>query len=224
MRSLGIVAVFCVAGAPVAAAPVLYTFSVTSGNVLWNAAPGSPGGSTVGGLGGTFAVTVDDGTHIGAGDAFLLENGNLVNTSTLKLCLDGLSTATMTPGSLRFLDFAPSGPGQIPPGGGPTAGETDVYFEAMPYITGLTDTPFTTRTWAKSLLPFDLSFTTSVSGSQIVTAHLNLLQVRIEDIGILGDLAVSVEGTAHVVPDPALGGLTVLAMVGAGAWLRRRPR
>ena len=48
--------------------------------------------------------------------------------------------------------------------------------------------------------------------------------VGIPDISmtITLDLIFSVEGTAHVVPDPALGGLTALGLGGAGAWLRRR--
>jgi MYXO-CTERM domain-containing protein len=99
--------------------------------------------------------------------------------------------------------------------------------EATVFVTGLTTTTFSTKTWAKSLLPFMFGITTSVTRSEIAMAHLSGVfgyQVGISDIGltITLDLIVNVEGTAHVVPDPALGGLTAMGLAGAGAWLRRR--
>ncbi len=33
---------------------------------------------------------------------------------------------------------------------------------------------------------------------------------------------IHIEGTAHAVPDPTLGGLVALGVGGAGFWLRRR--
>lgn len=226
MRILAIVWALCLVGSPVLGAPVLYTFNTKSGNVVLNE---HAYGSTSAGLTGTFAVTVDDGAHIGTGDTFILENSDLRNTGTMRLTYFGLATATILPGSARFLDFAPVGSEQIPAGGGPIQGDTDVYLQVTILITGQINEDFTTTRWSDVIRPFTASITTSAAESQTVTASLAAtwrLTAGMTDIHLTYtlDMILSVEGTAHVVPDPALGGLTALGLVGAGAWLRRRPR
>jgi MYXO-CTERM domain-containing protein len=176
-------------------------------------------------MAGTFAVTVNQSNgHIGVGDGFTLENAGLSNTSKLALGLAGLATATLNVNSARFLDFAPAGPGAV---GGVVVTPTDVYLEVTAIVTGLLNTTLQTKIWANSLLPFTLSISTSAAESGIATAVLGGTfgyQIGVTDISLTLtlDLIVSIEGTAHVVPDPALGGLTALGLGGAGAWLRRR--
>ena len=63
--------------------------------------------------------------------------------------------------------------------------------------------------------------------SDVMAANIGLsfpYEIGIAELSITLtlDLIVDVTGTAHVVPDPALGGLTALGLGGAGAWLRRR--
>lgn len=224
MRLLGIVGALCFLAAPVLAGPVVYTFNTTAGTVQMNiAGQGSTGGS----LAGTFGVVIyQSDCHISASDTFLLGHAGLTNTTTMKLSLAGLATASLNVNSARFLDFAMPGPGHIPPGGVGLA-PTDVYVEATVFVTGLTTTTFSTKTWAGQILPFNFTITTSVTRSEIAHAGLSGTfgyEVGISDIALTVtlDLVVNVEGTAHVVPDPALGGLTAMGLAGAGAWLRRR--
>jgi len=198
-------------------APVTYTFNSTAGGVVLNLAGQ---GSTSGGMAGTFAITIDD-----VAGTFLLENAGIVNTSTLKLSLAGLATATLNSVSARFLDFAPAGAGTIT--GGPVVSPTDVYLEVTAFVTGLLTTTLQTQIWANSLLPFTLSINGLGGSSSIITAALGGTfgyQIGVTDVSLTLtlDLILNIEGTAHVVPDPALGGLTALGLGGAGAWLRRR--
>jgi len=198
-------------------APVTYTFNTTAGNVVLNlAGQGSTGGT----MAGTFAVTIDD-----VAGTFLLENAGIVNTSTLKLGLAGLATATLNSVSARFLDFAPAGAGTIT--GGPVVSPTDVYLEVTAFVTGLLTTTLQTQIWANSLLPFTMTINGLGGSSSIITAVLGGTfgyQIGVTDVSLTLtlDLILNIEGTAHVVPDPALGGLTALGLGGAGAWLRRR--
>jgi len=198
-------------------APVTYTFNSTAGGVVLNLAGQ---GSTSGGMAGTFAITIDD-----VAGTFLLENAGISNTSTLKLSLAGLATATLNSVSARFLDFAPAGAGTIT--GGPVVSPTDVYLEVTAFVTGLLTTTLQTQIWANSLLPFTLSINGLGGSSSIITAALGGTfgyQIGVTDVSLTLtlDLILNIEGTAHVVPDPALGGLTALGLGGAGAWLRRR--
>jgi len=220
---MGILGVLCLVAAPVLAAPTVYTFTATSGTVVLNI---QGQGSTGGSLAGTFAVSVPGG-HINTGDTFNLEDSSLVNTSTLKLGLAGLATATLKPSSARFLDFAPAAPGTVAGNLVPAIQPTDVYFQATVLVTGLTTTTFKTATWAGSLLPFNVSLSTSGAESAVITGRIAGTfgyEVGISDIGltITLDLILNLEGTAHAVPEPALGVLTALGLGGAGAWLRRR--
>jgi hypothetical protein len=186
-------------------------------------------GSTAAGLAGTWSTVIyQSNGHIGASDTFVLggAGASLVNTGTMKLSLAGLATATLNVQSARFLDFAAQ-PGHIAGGMVPSLAPTDVYVEATVFVTGLTTTTFSTKTWAKTLLPFLAMFQTSAHESDIVLAAVGGTfgyEVGISDIGltITLDLIVNIEGTAHAVPDPALGGLTAMGLAGAGAWLRRR--
>ncbi len=229
MRLAGVLGVLMLVAAPVLGGSIPYTFNLTEGSVVLNiAGQGSTGGSLI----GSFGMTLyQSDCHIGAGDTFQLDAANLTNTSTMKLSLAGLATATVVPGGARFLDFAGMN-GAAPavvaiPAGGAGIVSTDVYVEADVFVTGLTTTTFSTKTWAGTLLPFNFHITTSAMRSDIATAAVFGTfgyEVAIPDIGltITLDLIVTIEGTAHVVPDPALGGLTALGLGGAGAWLRRR--
>jgi len=224
MRFMGILGVLCVFAAPTLGAPVLYTFNITAGNLILNVATQQ---STQSGLAGTFAVDIGQSNgHIGVNDSFELINANMYNTATVKLGLAGLATATINPGGAKFLDFTMA-PGTIAGNMVPNAAPTDVYLEATVFVTGMFTTTFATKTWANSILPFTVAFTTSGRESDIATAAIGGTfgyAIGIPDISLTLtlDLVVNVEGTAHVIPDPALGGLTALGLGGAGAWLRRR--
>lgn len=223
MKLTGILGVLCLVAAPVMGGPVTYTFNSTSGGVVLNLAGQ---GSTSSGMAGTFALTLSEG-HIGVSDMFYLENAALTNTGTLKLGLAGLATATLNAGSARFLDFAPVGESHITGDMVPNPVTTDVYLEVTAFVTGLLNTTFTEKLWAETLLPFTMAISTSGVQSDIVTAALAGTfgyAIGVPDISmtLTLDLIVNIEGTAHVVPDPALGGLTALGLGGAGAWLRRR--
>jgi MYXO-CTERM domain-containing protein len=224
MRLLGILGVLCIIATPVLGNAVTYTFNTTAGSVALNIAGQ---GSTASGLAGTFSVVINQSNgHIGASDTFTLDAGGLVNTSTMKLSLAGLATAALYPNSARFLDFKAE-PGHIAGNLVPSLAPTDVYVEATVFVTGLTTTTFSTKTWAGTTLPFLAKFQTSTHESDIFIGGLSGTfgyEVGISDISltITLDLIVNVEGTAHAVPDPALGGLTALGLGGAGAWLRRR--
>jgi hypothetical protein len=224
MRLLGILGVLCILAVPTYGGAVSYTFNTTAGSVQLNV---SGQGSTGGALAGTFsAVIAQSNGHIGQGDTFTLEHSGLQNLGTLKLSLAGLATASIFPGSARFLDFA-AGPGTIAGNLVPNLAPTDVYVEATVLVTGLTTTTFSTKTWAGTTLPFMAAFQTSTHESDIFIGSLSGTfgyEVGISDVGltITLDLIVNIEGTAHAVPDPALGGLTALGLGGAGAWLRRR--
>ena len=219
-----------VAATPALAGPVLYTFDVTSGSVALNLTwvAGQTMASTSGGLSGTFAVTIfQSNDHIGASDTFIVEDAGLTNTSTMKVVIAGLATGTLRVGSARFLDFNPQGPGHILGLANPVTVNTDVYLEATLFVTGMMTTTFTARTWADSLLPFQFAFKTSVAQSDTLIGRIGGkfgYEIGVTDVGLTLtlDLILGIEGTAHVVPDPALGGVTALGLGGAGAWLRRR--
>jgi hypothetical protein len=211
--------------AGVMAEPVTYTFGATSGSVSMRL---SSGASTSSGMSGTFAVTVDGSDrHVGTGDAFLLEDSRFSNTDTLKLGLAGLATVTIRPNSVRFLDFAPAGPGQILGNLVPSPIDSDVYVQLTTFVTGLTTSPMRTSRWMGYPLPFTMAFTTSNGASSVITGILAgtfRQETPIPDIAmtLTLDLVLTVEGTAHAVPDPALSGLAALGIGGAGVWLRRR--
>jgi hypothetical protein len=222
MRLFGIAGAVCLAVAPALATPVTYVFDGTGGVITLDL---QGMGSTTGGLDGTFSVVVGDGPAIGDSDMVSLGEANLFNTSVLRLGIAGLATATVGAGSARILDFAQPAPAHL--AGGSAACDADAFLDAAIYVTGLIDTPFYTSTWAGKLLPVTLLLSNSGGLSQVVTAMLNLTfgyEVGVPDIGLTLtlDLIMSVEGTAHWIPDPALGGFTALGLGGAGAWLRRR--
>jgi len=212
--------------ASASADPVVYTFDVTAGEMTW-AIQGM--GITTSGMTGTFSVTIyqSDG-HIGESDTFVLGGAWLANTDAMQLGTPGTLAANVGPGSARLLDFMPDGPDHIGPGGAATV-DTDIAFEATVLVTGLYDTTYATSTSAGMLLPVDLTFSTSAAGSDVVTASLRLgddygFIIGIPELSmtITLDLMIDVVGTAHVVPDPAIGGMSALGLAGACAWLRRR--
>lgn len=220
MRSLGILGVLCIIAVPLSASPVLYTFNSTSGSVMLNV---QSQGSTSSGLAGTFAMTIDQNGHVAASDTFLLGAAGLSNTGDMKLTLAGLVTAEIGPGAARFLSFGQTVPGHVPSA---TIG-TDVFLSATIFITGFLNTTYTAATWAGTTLPFTVNVSTSQGLSDVIHASIAGTfgyAVGVTDVSLTLtlDLVVNIEGTAHAVPDPALGGLTALGLGGAGAWLRRR--
>jgi hypothetical protein len=206
------------------AGPVFYEFDVLDG-VIWLNIEGV--GSTGSPMDGTFGIIIyQTDCHIGESDTFILDGSWMANTDPTKLVLAGIATANIKAMSARIMDFAPE-VGHIPPGGGPIILPTDAYMEATVLVSGAFTTTFTTLTWAGIPLPVSVYISTSGERSDIVTAMVGVVfpyEIGVSEIGITLtlDLIVTVVGTAHVVPDPALGGLTALGLGGAGAWLRRR--
>jgi hypothetical protein len=205
------------------AGPIDYTFDIVGGNIWLNI---EGVGSTGSGMDGQFGITIyQSDCHIGESDTFVLGASGIYNTDPTALVLAGLATANIQAMSARIMDFAMD-PAHIAPGGIQLV-ETDSFLEATVLVSGAFTTTFTTATWAGVLLPVEVGIATSVERSDIVTASIGIVfpyEIGIPDIGLTLtlDLIVSVVGTAHVVPDPALGGLTALGLGGAGAWLRRR--
>jgi MYXO-CTERM domain-containing protein len=205
------------------AAPVTYVFDVVSGGIDLETTLGNDDS----GIAGTFAVTINQSDcHIGTSDTVILEGASMWNTEEMIIGIKGLATVHLTPLSARFLDFAQPEAGHIGPGG-VAAVESDIYVAVTAIVTGAFNTTFSTETWAGTLLPFSLTVSTSAYRSDALTANLAIefpYEIGVADISqtITLDLIVDVIGTAHVVPDPAFGGLTALGLGAAGAWLRRR--
>ncbi|MBN1342584.1 MAG: hypothetical protein JXQ73_07890 [Phycisphaerae bacterium] len=229
MRGVCAAVVVCLLVGTAWAEPVLYVFDVTDGSLSIDFIPDEiavPDPLT-GALGGTFAMTIyQSNGHIGESDTFVLEDADLHNTGQLSFTLDNLSRGTIDPGNLTVLDFAPDGPGHIGPGGAATV-SSDLFLDASIFVTGLLTTSFSTATWAGTLLPIDLTFTTSVVASNVLTADITAgyaWEVGFSDISatLTLDIMIEATGTAHVVPDPALGGLIAMGLGVGGTWLRRR--
>jgi MYXO-CTERM domain-containing protein len=205
------------------AAPVTYTFDVVTGGIIFQE---QTLGSTTSGVAGTFAVTIyQSDCHISESDTVVIEDAALTNVGDLKLSVAGIATAGILDASSRFLDFA-SDVGHIGPGGIGVV-NADIYVEVTAVVSGAFNTTFSTKTWAGQPLPFVLSFNTSAMRSDVLTGGLSLsfpYEIGVAELGLTLtlDLIVDVIGTAHVVPDPAFGGLTALGLGAAGAWLRRR--
>jgi hypothetical protein len=210
--------------APAIAAPVQFT--ATSGSLEIDTAPNgiaSPDPLTVT-LGGTWIADFSDG-HLDESDTFTLGAASLTSPDAVVISLLGLATATMAPGDVGFTGFInPAGPGHVPGG----AYLTDVTFSAHVVVTGLLATILDTSTSAGTPLEFNVTVgPLSAGASDIITmtiAGTFGYEIGISDITqtLTLDMIISVVGTAHMVPDPALGGLTALGLGGAGAWLRRR--
>jgi len=204
-------------------------FDIVAGSLTVDVSPdgvASPDPVTVN-MAGTFGMTIyaSDG-HIGESDTFILTHSGMTNSETVEVVLMGLATAFIPGGGAEFVDFAPAAPGHIGPGGVSVI-ETDVYVEVIAVVTGILNTTLDTKTWAGTPLPFLVSVSTSGTFTDVVT--VNIHGTFGYEIGVTAitqtitlDLIVDVVGTAHVVPDPALGGFTALGLAGAGAWLRRR--
>jgi hypothetical protein len=206
---------------------VYYEFDVVAGTIDLSI---EGVGSTGSGMDGAFGIIVyqSDG-HIGESDTFIMESAGLYNSGHIALGIGGLVTAHILPGSAWILDFIQPVPGHIGPGG---VGHADVdgVLNVTVFVSGAFVTTFYTHTSiGAAVLPLDMMISTSVTESDIVTASLIFVMpytVGIPDITmtLTLDLIIDLIGTAHVVPDPALGGLTALGLGGAGAWLRRRRR
>jgi len=219
MRLIGVLGVLCFA-VPAMAAPVTYVFDITSGSLDLESTIGNVSAT----VDGTFSADTD--CHIDVSDTITLGDARIANTSPLVLTIPPVATITIAIDEARFLDFAQPVPAHIGPGG-VAAIQTDAYVEVTAVVTGALNTTFSTGTWAGELLDFTLTITTSAAESETIIATLNGAfgyEIGVAEITqtITLDLIVSIEGTAHACPDPALGGLTALGLGGAGAWLRRR--
>jgi len=204
-------------------------FDIIAGSLTVDTSPdgiASPDPVTVN-MTGTFGMTIyaSDG-HIGESDTFILTASDMSNSESITIVLMGLATAEVGIQSASFKDFAAVAPGHIGPGGVGVI-ETDSYLEMVVIVTGLLNTTLDTKMWAGEPLPYIVTITTSVEYTDIVT--VNIHGTFGFEIGVTAitqtltlDLIVDIVGTAHVVPDPALGGFTALGLAGAGAWLRRR--
>jgi len=229
MRSLTFAGVLCVVAAPGLGDPVTYTFDVTSGSVSVDTTPDGlmyPDPATAG-QDGTFCLTVyQSNGHIGESDTFVLADCDVYNTESLVMGLQNILTVHVYPSSAHILDFAPAAAGHLGPGGQASVG-TDVYVDAFVIITGLMDSWLMTRCWAGELSDFDVTLTTSASQSDVLQASIHgtfgyEIGFTATSETLTFDLVVDTVGTAHVVPDPALGGLTALGLSLSGVWLRRR--
>ena len=231
MKSLAAaVGMLCVVAAPAFGEGVNYTFEVVSGTMTADMSPDgtfSPDPVTVWAA-GTFGMTIyqQSEAHVGASDTFVLGAADIYNTQEIQMTSMGLATAQISVGSARFRDFAPTGPAHIAPGGA-AAIETDVYANLVIIYTGLLNTTLDTRAWSEELLTFPLTISTSVQGSDILTVNLGatfayVISTEATTQTLTLDLRIDIVGTAHVAPDPALGGLTALGIGGAAVWLRRR--
>jgi hypothetical protein len=215
---------------PAQAAFVSYTFDVTAGTLVWDWVGVQ---STSGGMTGTFAVTVDDQDgHLGESDTFVLEDADLTNSTHLAISISGLATAHLYPGTIpgtngvHFLDFLPVAPAHIASGGTATV-DSDVYLTMFADVSGMFNTPFYTHTWADTNLPIHMSFSTSVSQSDTLVATMAFVRswvLGVPDIQVTMtlDFIVNVEGTAHMVPEPALAGTVAVGITSAGIWVRCR--
>jgi len=223
MRMVGVLGVLVFLAAPAMAGPVTYVFDVVGGGIDLETTLGN--GSS--GVAGTFAVIIyQSDCHIGESDTVLLADANMTNTDGMQIGIPAVATVYLQPASATFLDFEQPEAAHIDPNGMANI-ETDIYVEVTAIVTGAFNTTFSTKTWADTLLPFTLTVNTSVMRSDALTANLTILfpyEIGIGDISqtVTLDLIVDVTGTAHVVPDPAFGGLTALGLGAAGAWLRRR--
>jgi len=221
--------VLCFAAVPVYGAAMDIDFDIVAGSLTIDTSPdgiASPDPVSVG-MDGTFGMTIyaSDG-HIGESDTFILRDSGMYNTDTVTIVLMGLATADVGVASAMFADFAPIIPGHIGPGGTGVV-TTDAYLEMVVVVSGLLNTTLDTKMWGGIPLEFAVNITTSGVYTDIVT--VNIHGTFGFEIGVTAitqtltlDLIVDIVGTAHVVPDPALGGFTALGLAGAGAWLRRR--
>jgi hypothetical protein len=176
-------------------------------------------------LGGTWIADLSSAGHLAESDTFVLGAADLHNEETVAIGLANLATATMLPGDVAFTGFInEAGPGHVPS----CVYTTDAEFAAHIVVTGLLETVFDTATSAGMALPFNVTVgPVSAVASDIITmtiAGTFGYEIGVSDITqtLTLDLVITVVGTAHMVPDPALGGLTALGLGGAGAWLRRR--
>jgi len=232
MRLLGVLGVLCVLVVPATAGTIdLTEFTVTNGTLTIDTTPdeiASPDPAVVS-LGGTFSAAIDSSDmHLDASDTVLLGACALSNTELVTLTLASVATALIQPGDVKFTEFLQPTPAHMDATGAGVI-QSDAAFEALIVVDGMGIT-FSTATSAGELL--DFTFTVSpvsqvLQGSNIVTMNLGgtfVYEIEVSEINatLTLDLVIDVTGTAHVVPDPAFGGLTALGLAGAGAWLRRR--
>lgn len=231
MRVLSGVGILCVAVVPVMGTPADYVFDVVSASVQVDVIPdgiADPDPFTGAGA-GTFAMTLyQSNGHIGQSDTFVLGDASIANPEEVVVSLlGGAVTARVPAGGAAFVGFDMNEPGHIESGGIATA-IADVSVQGTVFITGFIEMTFESYVITPDA-NLDVTFTTSGAASDVVTVTLGGTFDYQFPIGELSqtitlDIIVSVVGTAHVIPDPAVGGLAALGLGGAGVWLRRRRR
>ncbi len=230
MKWIGVFGVLCFAAVPAFGDACVYTFDVVDGEIVITV---TDEGSTVLGLGGTFDVTIyeSDG-HIDSSDTFVLSSSGIYNTTAGEIELaGGYITASVDVGDLELLDFDANYPaGGVHIGeGGTFCHSSGAHISAQVLILLHFPASITTTTLVtvgSEVVHIDGYVTTSAGASDTIEFYLEVLASSItftlESNTYHLTLDVTIEGTAHASPDPALGGLVALGLGGAGTWLRRR--
>ncbi len=241
MRWISVLGVLCFAVVPAFGHVVEYTFNLDpnySRSYIEVTIQGE--GSTDMDLAGSFCATINqsDG-HIGSSDTFALgcatgSGANITNTTGGEIdVLGGFLTASVGAGDLRLVAFDANYPtGGIHIGeGGEFSHSSGAHIEASVTVVvyGLINTTITTAI-ASEVVAISGTISTSVYESDTILLNINALAadlpIEVTELATTFylDLEVHLEGTAHMTPDPVLGGLIALGLGGAGTWLRRRRR
>jgi hypothetical protein len=193
-------------------------------------------GSTDMDLGGALCATIyaSDG-HIGSSDTFTLGPCcAIANTTAGKIeGILGLLTANVGVGDLQLIGFCPNEPPiaiHIGEGGefsDSSGAHVSAYAKVV--VTGIFTTTATT-TITSEVVHISGTITTSGEESDTILLNLNVFASSIwvfipaisQSVHLVLD--AHIEATAHMTPDPTLGGLIALGLGGAGTWLRRRRR
>ncbi len=200
MRWFAVLAVLLLIGAALMAEPTTYTFTVTSGTVdlsiTMNDDPNELTTSDT--LSGTFTLIVDHGdAGIEEGDLFELETATLTNDGEMSLSIVGLVTATVQPGSARFLDFDWGNDDQgTVDANGVGLINTESYVEATLIVTGVIETTFSSSLWSESM-PWTVVF--NPPPVQRLTLNVNNpAWGSVEAEGEAASLTATLAGTNHL--------------------------
>jgi hypothetical protein len=165
--------------------------------------------------------------HIGNSDTIVLASCDVTNTTAGEITgILGLLTANVEVGSVKLTDFvADANYAMHIETGGAFSGSAPVDANAIVLVTGIYQSTLIT-TVTSEVVSASGTITTSANASDTITMTLDLavtgISFTVEGLPCYLDLDVHLEGTSHMSPDPALGGLIALGLGGAGTWLRRR--
>jgi len=230
MRWIGVFGVLCVAVAPAFADEYEYTFGLTGNSKAAVTIVGE--GSTEVALAGTFDATIyASDCHIGSTDTFVLTDAAVVNTTAGKISgVLGLLTANVAAGDLQLIGFCEDPPVVHIGAGGEFSDSSGACVSAFAkvVVTGIFHTTLST-TITSELVHIEGTVTTSGGASDVITFVIKFTDTYSVELTFPSTtldviLEIELEGTAHITPDPTLGGLIALGLGGAGTWLRRRRR